>query len=248
MSSILPLMALLLAPTPPIELGAPYGMEVMVATSTTVPVLGDTHVYTRSLLLVEYTQLPEGVQQRQTLCAVEVDDDARLSDTLIPPAFIRSFPVQTNVVALDQAGGGWSFLSDPGPVHIGHDPKRGGSGGVPEEMDSPGVWDWDHDGEPGATVKLVVPVLGDIQIYVAQTGHTILRGQLSASGEVSGEVDLTHFEQRTLGASNRLFHTSPKTRFVPEQSYFRIAPLEAGASCASLIRDWGRATGTKAAP
>ncbi|MCB9791930.1 MAG: hypothetical protein H6741_04310 [Alphaproteobacteria bacterium] len=231
---------------PPLESGAPYGMEVMVATSTTVPVLGDTHVYTRSLLLVEYSPVAEGLLQRQTLCAVEIDDDARLSDTLIPPAFIRSFPVQRNVVQLSEQGAGWGFVSDPGPVHVGFDARSSG-GGVPQELDSPGVLDWDKDGVPGATVKLVVPVLGDIELYIAQTGHTILRGQLSAAGEVQGQVDLTYFEQHTLGASNRLFHTSPATRFVPEQSYFRIAPLEAGASCESLIRDWGRATGTKAA-
>ena len=93
-----------------------------------------------------------------------------------------------------------------------------------------------------------VDFLRAFSILAVVIGHWLVAAPyIDAAGEVQGQVDLTYFEQHTLGASNRLFHTSPATRFVPEQSYFRIAPLEAGASCESLIRDWGRATGTKAA-
>ncbi|MCB9759058.1 MAG: hypothetical protein H6739_04395 [Alphaproteobacteria bacterium] len=239
MIGLLPLLTLALgAPEPaPVDLDRPYGLEVTVANVTTVPVLGETRVFTRSLLLVDFEVVDGVLIQRQRLCAVAVDDDARLSSTVIPPAFIAAFPHQQHAVSLEREGGAWRYHADPGPVYIGFDPAQTG-GPLPQEVDSVGVVDWDGDGAPGATVNLVVPVLGAIDLYIAQAGHSLLNGAVLADGSIAGHVEIRTLDQRTLGASHRLFHTSPAIRPVPALSTFRLAPLEPGMDCADLASAW----------
>ncbi|MEC8422575.1 MAG: hypothetical protein VX000_02295, partial [Myxococcota bacterium] len=93
--------------------------------------------------------------------------------------------------------------------------------------------DWDGDGRPAATVAIRVPVLGSIELYVAQRAHVRLEGQTDAgTGVTRGAVDFEHFEQRTLGASHRMFEANPDMWPDPARSGFELRRIAPGAGCA----------------
>lgn len=209
-------------------------LDVMVATRTQVPVLGETRVYTRSTMWVRFEQGQAGLVQRQRLCAVEVTDDTRMAETVIPPAFVAAWPEQVFPVRVQAEGGATLYTADPGAVSVGYDPQTSG-GAVPARPESPGVSDWEGDGHPGATVNLVVPVLGAIELYVAQRGHTLFSGSWDGAS-FTGAVAMQDFDQNTLGASHSLFDTSPETHFVPQLSGFRLTPIGAVSGCAQLAQ------------
>lgn len=220
----------------PIRVGQPYLLEVVVVSSAAVPILGRTNIHTRSLLLATIDEENGQLTQTQHLCAVQVSDDARLSDTVIPPSFIANFPVQQYTVNLRSDGEGWRYVADPGPVSVGYRPAPALP--IPQEPEDTRVYDWDRDGNPGATVYLVVPVLGDVEIYVAQLGHTLFSGAVSEGGSVRGSVNIAAFDQHTIGASNAIFHASPPVTQVPASSFFNLTPLE-GADCAAVLKQAG---------
>lgn len=225
----------LASPTPAIPPGR-YALELVVATATQVPVMGETLVYTRSLSQVDVFVQDGVTYQTQRLCSVTVEDNNRLADTRIPEAFINSFPVQTYAVSLTPlATGGFAYFADPGSVAIGFDP-RDTAGIVPVAPDDPNLQDYDGDGKPGATVNLVVPMLGAIELYIAQRGHSVMTGEVQ-DGAVRGEVDVRYFSQRTLAASNSLFHANPPMRHLDE-SWFRLSPAP-GLGCKQLAATLG---------
>jgi hypothetical protein len=233
-----------LALTPAVGLASPepaiapgrYALELVVATATQVPVMGETLVYTRSLSQVDVFVQDGVTYQTQRLCSVTVEDNNRLADTRIPDAFIKSFPVQTYAVSLTPTGGGGvAYFADPGSVAIGFDPKDT-AGQVPVSPDDPNLLDYDGDGKPGATVNLVVPMLGAIELYIAQRGHSVMTGEVRG-GTVHGEVDVRYFSQRTLAASNSLFHANPPMRHLDE-SWFRLSPAP-GLGCTQLAATLG---------
>lgn len=227
----LPLLLCLSAAAPGLEAQS-WVLDVLVATRTEVPVMGETRVYTRSTMLVRFERVDGVLVQRQRLCRVDVSDDTRLAETVIPPAFIAAWPEQVFRPTLTEDAGAWRYSGDPGAVAIGYDPATSG-GVVPTRPSSPGVQDWEGDGQPGATVHLVVPVLGAVELYVAQVGHTRFQGQWDGQSIV-GAVEMRHFDQNTLGASHGLFDSSPRTQFVPELSGFRLSPIGTVSGCAQL--------------
>ncbi|MBK7756594.1 MAG: hypothetical protein IPI35_09315 [Deltaproteobacteria bacterium] len=234
----------LASPAPSISPGR-YALELVVATATQVPVMGETLVYTRSLSQVDVFVQDGVTYQTQRLCSVTVEDNNRLADTRIPEAFIKSFPVQTYAVSLTPlATGGVAYFADPGSVSIGFDPKRT-AGQVPATPDDPNLLDYDGDGKPGATVNLVVPVLGAVELYIAQRGHSVMSGELQ-NGVVRGAVDVRYFSQRTLEASNSLFHANPPMRHLDE-SWFRLSPAP-GMGCQQLSATLGARPIERSAP
>lgn len=214
---------------PPLAEGR-YAMEVVVASASQVPVFGETRVFTRSLLLAELRWEGDVLVQSQHLCAVDVSDDSRLASTVIPPAFVAAFPEQSFPVAYARREGGWHLVLDPGEVLVGYDAT---AGGMPQEPDDPAVLDWDHDGAPGATVQLEIPVLGRVDIHIAQRGRSVFVGRVEDGG-VRGHVQVVTLEQRTLSASHPLFRANPPIRALPELSTFTLRPLPDASGCEAV--------------
>lgn len=244
LAALLTPMVSLASPAPAIPPGR-YALELVVATATQVPVMGETLVYTRSLSQVDVFVQDGVTYQTQRLCSVTVEDNNRLADTRIPDAFIASFPVQTYAVSLTPlAAGGFAYFADPGSVSIGFDPKLT-AGKVPAAPDDPHLLDYDGDGKPGATVNLVVPMLGAVELYIAQRDHSVMSGEVQ-DGAVRGEVDVRFFSQRTLAASNSLFHANPPMRHLDE-SWFRLSPAP-GMGCKQLAATLGARPIERSAP
>jgi hypothetical protein len=110
---------------------------------------------------------------------------------------------------------------------------------VPTEPTDPAVFDWDDDGAPGATVTVRAPLFGEVDVYVVQRSRGLLDGGVvvrdGVATAVEGAFVLADFAQHTIGASNRLFHTTPRATFVPEESRLWMTRVPEGTTCAALL-------------
>lgn len=214
-----------------------YGMEMSIRTATQVPFFGETIVETRSVLRVEVVSDAQGLRQRQKVCAVNVHSNAKAATTTIPQSFISALPSKEYEIYQQAINGRWRFSADPGPDAVGFDPALAQ---IPSGARDPGVLDPDGDGHPGATVNLKVPVFGRVDVYVIQRGHSLLDGEVTADGRVSGQVEVLLLEQRTLGASNPLFVANPPVR-VLEDNPFTMVPVPDWSTCEDISEAMRRA-------
>lgn len=198
----------------------PHLLQVDVATEAKVPVVGWVPVTTRSLVLAELARDGDGFRVTQRVCDVRVLG-GKPAVTTMPPALIAAIPPQVYPLSVRQEGTTLRIAADPGPTRVGQDGQ-----GAPV--------DFEGDGRPGATVWLDVPVLGRVEVYVAQLGHTRWAGTWTEAGG-AGRAEVVILEQRTLGASHAMFTGDRPTRVLSEASRFRLVPLAAGAGCAEAL-------------
>lgn len=208
-----------------------YGMELVVATFAQVPVLGQSKGSSVSLLMLDLRPGSNGqLVATQRVCAVQMRGAGERAHMRLSPGFLRAQGTKTWSLALSADG---SLVADLGVDHVGFR-SDGTATPVPRRSTDPGVVDWDGDGKPGATILLRAPVLGDVELYVAQRAHVRLRGRAAPDGRATGAVEVVRFEQHTIGSSHRLFDTSPEMWPDPESSGFSLWPAPADATCATL--------------
>lgn len=135
-------------------------------------------------------------------------------------AFVAAFEPSRAEIALTETEDGWRMTADPGPLCVG---CRGDT--LP--VDASEAADWEGDGKPGATVWVQVPVLGRMEVYVAQLGHSSFVGAVR-DGVITGQVRVHAMEQRTLGASHRVAAGQTPIAPVAEGSRFTLEPVEEG--------------------
>jgi hypothetical protein len=210
-----------------------YAMELRVGSIARVPMMGAQRSVTRSLLLVEVERRAGRLVQRQRVCDVDINSP-RLRMT-VPTAFVRAlapreYPADVRGDAPDR-----SYTADSGVDHVGYDPRLTG-GTLPRDARSPGVVDSDGDGAPGATVVAHFPVVGQVRFFVAQRAHVVLHGRRTSDDRVEGDVEVLLLEQRTLGASNRMFARTLPLRPDPANSRFTMVRTDA-VGCDALIKD-----------
>jgi hypothetical protein len=157
-------------------------------------------------------------------------------ETIIPKPWVTALPVKEYPLQIEQvADGSWSYKADLLPLRIGYDPKLTGDE-LPQDMDSPGVIDWDGDGKPAATVYLDMNVLGKVEVYLVQAANTILEGRVVSADSIQGQMLTTELRQRTIGATNRLFVTNPVVKPYPPESTFSMVRVPLDSTCEDLIR------------
>jgi hypothetical protein len=161
-----------------------YRLDVEVAVSTTLPVVGDqrTTTTTTSLLLIDDAGLATAVA-----CAVATAGPAFTSR--LPPRSIRALPPSRFPIVVV----GDAVRADMGEGTIGW---RGG-GSLPQRADDPRVVDSDGDGEPGIRMELDLGSLGIWPMQVVTRGHTVLSGTKTANGAV-GTLTRMVSEQQVL--------------------------------------------------
>lgn len=208
-----------------------YAMELRVGSVARVPMMGAQRSVTRSILLVEVERRAGRLVQRQRVCDVDISSP-RLRMT-VPAAFIRALAPRE--YPADVRSGAPAYTADSGVDHVGYDPRLTG-GTLPVDARSPGVVDSDGDGAPGATVLAHFPVVGRVRVFVAQRAHVVLHGRRTSDDRVEGDVEVRLLEQRTLGASNRMFARTLPLRPDPATSGFTMVRTRA-AGCEELIKN-----------
>lgn len=194
-----------------------FQLVLYTVTFAKVPVLGSVRSVTESHVLVT---LEDGVATHQT-CSVEVR--AQLARTRMPDAFISALPVLTYPLDLSDA-----FEADLGPVAVGYDP----AGPFPEHADE--ASDTDGDGQAGVTVVLEIPLLGEVEMRVAQLSHIVLRGERVGPQRWEGTAELVEFKQILLATDNPLLTSHPPVE--PGVGRFTLEALEGATTCRDLSR------------
>ncbi|MCA9494210.1 MAG: hypothetical protein KC621_29990 [Myxococcales bacterium] len=217
------------------DLVGTWRVEWVATNQAKVPLLGTTTITTRQVSLARIGPGAEGLVQEHDACAIRAE--ARLATTTFPDGFLAALPHKVYAPTLTSEGETWRYRADTGPLFIGYDPLLSPDG-VPTEIDHPSVTDWDADGRPGGTVRVKAPLFSEVDVYVVQRSRGLLDGLAEVrDGRVvglRGSFVLDGFEQHTIGASNRLFHTTPRATFVPESSWFEMHRVADDATCASI--------------
>ncbi len=206
-----------------------WALRLETATTAIVPVLGATRGGSISVSAVTVDAGPDGsLRFTHRPCTVEMVGAGGRARMSVSPSFVAAIPAKTTAARLTAEG--WRI--DLGLDVVGYDPAVAAA--PPRAPDHPAIRDFDADGHPGATVRLDVPVLGAVELYVAQAAHVVLERGRPAAGGLRGQVRTLRFEQSTLGASHKLFAANPEIRPDPARSSFLLAPA-AGPGCPAAL-------------
>jgi hypothetical protein len=212
-----------------------YRLEMILASITRIPFFGSSKSASKSVSLVEIRKDGTALIQSHQVCDFRVLEDSAMIKMVFPDKFIAALARHTYPIEMKQDAQGWRYRADLGVERIGYKAVAGDTR-LPISIDDPAVYDWDDDGQPGATLKLSVPLLPDGELYVVQRGHSVLNGRISQPGKIDGGIEIRGFEQRVLGASPSFLNRSPEIEPDPKASRFSLTAISPGSSCETLRR------------
>jgi len=211
-----------------------YRLEMILASTTRVPVFGASKSASKSVSLVEIKR--EGVTLIQThkTCDFRVLEDSKFIKMIFPEKFVAALARHTYPLQFEKDSQGWRYRADLGIERIGYK-SSGSETALPAKIDDPAVYDWDGDGKPAATLKISIPLLPDGEFYVVQRGHSILNGRLVQPGRIEGGIETRLFEQKVLGAWPGFLNQSAEVEPDPKESRFILTQVATGSSCETLL-------------
>lgn len=212
------------------DLAGTWRLEVVLASTAKVPVVGDVEGASVSVLEVTIARDGDGWTQRQEVCGVRVKGGGKVARTTLPEAFVRSIPPRTYPAAIDARDGRWHYRADTGLEAVGWDPS---AARFPERPGAAGVVDSDGDGDPGATIRMRVLGLGTEEMYIAQRAHTVLDGWVVDPDRIEGRVNVLALDQTTLGASHPLLDRPSGIQPDEASSRFTLTRVPPGTACAA---------------
>ncbi len=216
---------------PPLQ--GTWRLDMQIYSFAHIPVLGETEIRSRTVYRAEVTGSPEAPTVSVRVCRMDARSPRAIATTRIPQAFVDAVPQRVLPAKLSPEGDAWAFHLDLTPNHLGYDPKRAPDG-LPRDTDHPAVVDFEGDGHPGGTFLLDAPLFGEVQIYVVQHAHTLLDGTWTGGDVWGGRASLRTFDQRSIGASNRLFAANAKVTVDATRSRFQWTRVPEGTSCKAL--------------
>ncbi len=209
-----------------------WQMVLETATRAAVPVLGTTSIRTHQTMVATVKHLDTGeFVVNHDVCTLTAETRPALATTHFPDAFVRAIPNKTYPLELSPEGGRLRARMNLQPLAVGYDPDK--SSTLPQSLDAPAVVDWDNDGKPASTIEIEVPLLGTVEVYQVQVATAVLDGWVQSADEISGGAAVVGLQQRTLGASNRLFIQNPTLSADPSASTFRMTRAATGTRCPS---------------
>ena len=222
-------------PTPP-DLTGTWYMRIRTATNARLAIIGTTKIRSTTHLLVHIENVNGTLTQTQKTCAVDTRPSRSISRTVLPKAFIDHLPVKSYPVELSLTEDGtWSYEADLRQQFVGYHGDLA-TDGIPEDDEHPSVFDWDEDGKPGASVLADIPLFGHIRIYMVQTNHTLISGQVLNEDRIEGRTRQRVLDQRTIGADNRLFAASPKLSVGTGHDRLELMRIDTPATCDDITR------------
>ncbi len=211
-----------------------YRLEMIMASTTRVPVFGTSKSASKSVSLVEIKRDGAALIQTHKTCDFRVLDDSKFIKMIFPDKFVAALARHTYPLQFDKDAQGWRYRADLGVERIGYK-SSGNETALPTKIDDPAVYDWDGDGKPAATLKISIPLLPDGEFYVVQRGHSILNGRVVQPGRIEGSIDTQLFEQRVLGAWPGFLNQSAEVEPDPKESRFVLTQVSGVSSCETLL-------------
>ncbi len=210
-----------------------YRLEMILTSTTRIPFFGSSKSASKSVSLVEIRRDGDRWIQSHKVCDFGVVEDSAMIKMVFPEKFIAALAQHSYPIDLAKDDKGWLYRADLGIERIGYRPF-GADDKLPTKVEDPGVFDWDSDGHPGATLKLSVPLLPDGELYVVQRGQSILTGRLVEPGKIAGSIEVRQFDQRVLDAWPGFLAKSPEIEPEPKESHFTLIRIANGSVCETL--------------
>lgn len=195
-----------------------YVMSLRTVLLSTVPILGQVQSVTESEILVTV----EDGQAVHRTCSVSVD--ATLGKTQLQSGFLEALPVLS--YAWDE---GETVDLTLGSIAMGYDPSQS----FPTHLKHPAVEDSDSDGKPGVTITLNIPILGEVEMWVAQFTQTTLHGRKVDEGVWAGTAELSQFEQIILKSGHPRLKEPPP--IAPGVGSFILTRQPGPTSCEAVL-------------
>jgi len=237
------------APTPdpiaaeqqePPDLKGTWYLRMRTAMDARVAIIGTTHIKSTTHLLVNIEKRDDTYFQSQKTCIVDTRPSRKLTRTILPEVFIKHLAEKTYPIRVTFSDTGtWEYYADLRQQYVGYRSELAPDG-IPKSKKHPAVYDWDEDGKPGASVLVHIPIIGFIEIYIVQTNHTFLNGNIVDENNVEGRTHQRLLLQRTIGAENRLLAASPDLAVAKGHDAFEMVRIEAGSTCADIKRIAGQ--------
>lgn len=195
-----------------------YALTLRTIMISSVPILGDVRSVTESQVLIS---VQDGQAVHET-CAVSVD--ATLGKTQLESGFLEALPIL--YYPWDE-GEELDLLLDP--IAMGY--QKGES--FPTHLKHPSVKDSDSDDKPGVTITLHIPILGKVEMLVAQHTRTQLTGHQVGEGHWEGSTQMVEFEQIILQSGHGRLRDAPEIR--PGTGTFVLKEISGPLDCSGLI-------------
>jgi len=220
-------------PEPALPPGA-YRLEMWQSHLAKFPVLGKTRTTWVSVALARLREGEGGrLEQEHEVCDVRFESGLPLMSMAMPDPMRESLGHLAYPVRLERDAEGLRYRADFGFEHVGYRPKKPDAK-PPKKSDDPAVFDSDHDGKPGATLHLEVPIIDPLELYIVQRGHSVLDGRVLEDGRVEGAM-VSDLVQNVIGSDPYFLKRSPKLEPDPEHSRFVLTPVPEGTTCESLL-------------
>ena len=217
----------------PLEDGR-HALFMRSATQARLPVLGERPGASEAWVLVDVKNSGPGTATAvHRPCAVRVLGAGDRANVRLGPGFLEAMGSRATTWRFHPDSSGWAVETDLGMHHVGYDPATTG-GLLPSDAKADGVVDHEGDGHPGATVIVDVPVLGELEIYIAQRTHQSLHGRLTDDGTLEGGIHGHALDQETLDATSALMKVSPVMRPDPDRSAWWMVTVPEDTTCETL--------------
>ena len=210
-----------------------YRLEMRFGSHADLPFVGAVRSTTVSTSLVDIRARDGALEQTHRVCDAHLEGAAPGVRVEMPSRFIAALGTHSYPIAVSWDGAGWRYHADLGMEYVGWHPDDDAP--LPASPDDPGVYDWDGDGRPAATLRLIVPILPAGELYVVQRAHSVLDGRMVAPDRVEGRIDLPLFEQAVIGARPGFLRRSPRATQDPERSRFVLERVATGTACPDLV-------------
>ena len=201
-----------------------------------MPLVPKTTSRTVSYLLVDLRQEGDDLQLVTDTCEVEIDNQTRLVETILPPAFVRAIPDYVRNGRIVREDGETSVEIDRQLLVLGARLRVPHSEWLPTEPDDPRVFDQDDDGHPGMTVVMDGILSG--KVYLVQRGWDAMKGSVHSEDRISGPVrwDVDH---SVLGATSIFLRKMPDMKTIDgePESYFELTRIPDDADCRDILKN-----------
>ncbi len=185
-------------------------MELVSLSDTPVPIVEKVTARTFSLTLVDVEQNGSDLTFRETVC--RLDTQLEISVVQMTPSknFTKALSGKVRTARLVRKSPSEIelLIDDRTIVHSAKLQDRENEP-LPTNPDDPRVFDGDHDGHPGMTMKFSGLVIGEA--YVVQRTKSEMRGKLLGPDLVKGPM-FWQTEQVVLDVSNPFLRFAPKPK------------------------------------
>jgi hypothetical protein len=211
-----------------------YRLELRYVSHAALPLIGAVRSATVSTSLVHVAGHDGSLAQTHRVCDARFEGAVPGVRIEMPPAFVTALGAHTYPITLTADDAGWRYHADLGVEYVGW--HRDDSAPLPERPDGPGVYDWDGDGRPAATLRIRLPIAPAGELYVVQRAHSVLDGRLVAPDRVEGRIHVLQFEQAVIGARPGFLRRAPNATQDAERSRFALWRVEDAVACDDLVR------------